>query len=661
MRTLKSLLAAVLSVVMIFCMSVSSFAAYEELVYDDVHEMYGTTLGDVNIQYIRFVDKLGIVSGHKNGSFDPAGLITRGEALKIAYRMLHYNYDELENYQNEVTDFDEMSGGDVTDIDLIKPYIAWGIDYQLVNSEYVPEQKFEANKNITGEEFITLITKAAGISMGEDDVDLYEEFQSVILEGAELDASSETVNREQAAVAVARAMLYDPIAGSIDPEMFNTFEDFEGNPLNCMATNVYGCNSTSLVIRATRNRPMNYENVARDVLFSNGVQADVGADLSAFVGYNVDVVYLDKDGSNTYTEDEQLITYTPASPIVSKGSLNDFTVASFSQLTGVIDSNTVSVFTNTTIYLNDDIWPLDEIYDLTEQVDMVDVFSAVAFTGRPNLEITAIQHSSGENADVVLATEWIPGKLMTVTDNYISVYSYYDGKTYVYDDNDISMSGIANPKTGDYVNFYQSGKKLYMKAGNIAEMGRVGTTTVGDLPGITDPTNESSMSYSAHAFLNAQTVPTKNMTGKIIAVLDVTESSYIALEEKRATEEVAIELIDFTLSENGREMDIQARELATGKEIELKEVQLFRIFSSDGLVKKNSMFTYYLTDGGEAVLNGISPLTLNVIETEDYFITEGETKYLKTKDYVSDTSAFKNGPAVLYVDRYDGVWASYVA
>ena len=660
MRTMKSLLAAVLTVVMIICMSVSSFAAYEELTYDDVHEMYGTTLSDVNVQYIRFVDKLGLVSGHKNGSFDPAGLITRGEALKIAYRMLHYNYDELENYQNEVTDFDEMSGGDISDIDLIKPYIAWGIDYQLVNTEYVPEQKFEPNKNITGEEFITLITKAVGISMGEDNVEAYEEFQSIVLEGAELDASSETVNREQAAVVVARAMLYDPVAASIDSEMFNTFEDFDGIRLNCMATTIYGCNSTSLTIRATRNRPMNYEGITRDVLFSNGVQVDVGADLSAFVGYNVDVVYMDKDDSNTYTEDEQIITYTPASPIVSKGTLDDMKVENFTKVNGTIDSNTVSIYTNTALYLNDNLWPLDEVYDLTKQVNFVDVATPKAFTGRPNLEVTFIQHGSAENADTVLAYEWIPGKLMTVTDNYISVYSYYDGKTYVYDDNDISLSGIANPKSGDFVNFYTSGSKLYMKAGTIAEMGKVGSTKVGDLSGIVDSSVSGGKSYYEHTFLNTPAVSIRDLAGTVIAVLDVTESSYIALEEKKASEEVAIEVISAAATEDGTGVNIVARELATGEEVSFTALHN-RITSADGLIKPGSLFTCYTTEGGNVVLNGISAIEANVIETEEYFITDGEVKYLKTADYTSDTPAFKSGKAILYIDCFDGVWASYVA
>ena len=158
MRTLKSLVAAVLAVVMILCLSVSAFAAYEEITYDDVSEMYGTTLSGVNTVYIKFADKLGIVPSLTDGSFNPSGLISRIEALKIAYRMLHYQYDELANYANVNTDFDEAgSEGDISDVYMLKSYIAWAMDYQLINSQYVTDKKFEPTANITGEEFMEIL------------------------------------------------------------------------------------------------------------------------------------------------------------------------------------------------------------------------------------------------------------------------------------------------------------------------------------------------------------------------------------------------------------------------------------------------------------------------------------------------------------------------
>ena len=658
MRTIKSLLSAIMAVVMIVCMSVSAFAAYDEIVYDDIHDMYATTLSDVYVEYIRFIDKLGIITSHTNGSFDPATKITRGEALKIAYRMLHYNYDELAEYGIVSSPFDELEGGDVSDVALIKPYVAWGEDYQLINSEGVPEKKFEADRFISGEEFVTLITKVCGIASSEDNTEEYEEFQSVVLEGFEIDASVESINREQAAVIVARAMLYDANVGIIDTEMLVSFRDFDGNKLNCLATTIYGCTSTTLTIRATENRPMNYEDVTKEVLLSNGVQVDVGADLSEFVGYNIDVVYLDKDHSDTFTQDEELLTYQMGSPIVNTVPLTEISVNSFASLSGATDIATFAIFSNTTLYLNDDIWPLGDVYNLTKSIASMDFNNPTLITGRPNLELTFIQHGAAENTDVVLATEWIPGKVMTVTNNYISVYSYYDGDVYVYDDNDVVLKGITNPQSGDYVNFYIASGKLHMTAGTIEEMDKIATVAVGDVEGIANGTAEDATGYYPHLFVNKPTVAVNETVGTVVAVLDSTRASYLAYEEKKATKEVAVEILDIAPDVKGTGADVKVRALDTGKESELT-VELKRVFSKDGVIDVGDLYTYYITAGEKVVLNEIAPIETVAIETEDYFILDGGEKALKTEGYISDTEALKSGEIVLYMDAYNGVWASY--
>ena len=665
MRTIKSLLAAVVAVVMIVCMSVSAFAAYEEVTYDDVHEMYGTTLSEVNIHYIRFLDKLGILVADTNGSFHPAEKLTRGEALKIAYRMLHYNYDEIAEYESESSTFDEMEGGDITDIALIKPYIAWAEDYQLVNSEYVPEKKFEADRYISGEEFITLITKAVGISTGEDNADEYEAFQEVILEGSEVDASTENISREQAAVIVARAMIYDADNGMIDSEMFATFRDFDGNLLNCLATNIYGCNSTTLTVRATANRPMNYEGITKDVLLSNGVLTDCGADLSEFIGYNIDVLYLDKDHSGTFTEDEELLSFQVASPIVNKVPVTELTIQrndniGTAYLTGASSSSTFSIYANTMMYLNDDVWPLDDVHNLIKSISVVNFRTPTKITGRPNLELTFIQHGSADNADVVLATEWIPGKLMTVTDNYISVYSYYDGSVHTFDDNDVVLTKIANPQSGDYVNFYLAGDKLHLTAGTVEVMEKITETTIEEKDGIVDSAKEDATGYYEHLFVNKPTMALKELVGPVVAILDSTRTTYLAYEEKKATKDIAVEVLEITPDAEGLTAAIKVRALETGKESELT-VDLNRIFSKDGVLDVGDLYTYYVTEGKKVVMNGIAPVNTVAIEMEDYFIVDGGRKLLKTEGFVSDTELPKNGEVVLYMDAYDGVWAAYEA
>ncbi len=653
MRTIKSLLAAVLMVVMIACMSVSAFAAYEEVVYDDVNDMYGVVMKESQILPIRFVDKLGIIPASHNGSFSGSDNVSRGEAVRIAYRMLHYDYDEVALYaENIETGFDQMNDGDLGDVFPLRPYIAWAEDYQLVNSEDVPDKKFEPAKPISGEEFITLITKVVGISTGEDNADEYTAFQEIILDGTDIDADSTAVSREQAAVIVARAMLYDPNFGEVNDDLFTTFADYDGNRITCLATEIYGCRKTTLYIRATENRPLNYENITKDVLFSNGVQVDLGADLSSFIGFQTDVIYLDKDESCTYTEDEDLLTYQLASPFVNNVPISDLKVIDF---TKIGDESSFGIFSNAQLYLNDDVWPMEELYKITETISYVDFKEAKEIPTRPNLEVYFVQHSADENVDLVLATEWIPGKLMTVTDNHVAVYSYYDNKVQIFDDNDVVMTNLANPKSGDYVNFYVSNGKLHLTEGTtviLDEFSIDGSTMLCKEKGA-----EKSGSYNAHSFVNALRMPANKMKGPFVAVLDNTKSSYIAVEEMAATEEIAVEILDVMANDDGVHADLWVREVKSGEEYDLS-VEIARISSTTGRIDYGSLFTYYITEGGDIYMDGIDPITTTVIETEDYFILDSDTKYLKAEGYVSDTDTLKVGEATIYVDRYEGVWAS---
>lgn len=662
MKTLKSFIAAVLMVVMIVCLSVSAFAAYEEISYDDVSEMYGTTLSGVNTLYIKFADKLGIIPSLTDGSFNPSGSISRIEALKIAYRMLHYQYDELANYSNVNTDFDESGEeGDISDVYMLKSYIAWAMDYQLINSQYVPDKKFEPAADITGEEFITLIAKVLGVADEDKTVEDYETDLEVILSDSELTASSTSVSREQAAVIVSRAMMYDPSYGSIEEDMFVTISNYD---LDCLATEVYGVYNTSLTVRATKQRPLNYEDVNSDVLFSNGVQVDVGADMSAYIGYQMDIVFIDKDASGTFTQDEEIITYQMVSPWVYTASLSDLTISSYAEITGTYSSEVFSLLTTSMLYLNDDLWPDSEIYNLTKLVDYIEFAPsgesrpATSIMNRPNLEFTFIKMSANANSDVILATEWIPGKIATVTDNYISVFSYYDNEIYLFEDNNVVMTKLANPKAGDYVNFYTVGDKLYLTSGTTAELVDYSITT-GDDGEVLVGENEAgeSTNYQQHLFYNKGSNPVTMLDGTVVAVLDTTGTTYLALEEARASEDVAIEILDATVNADSEDYaDIRYKVLATG-ETGTMTVEIANISSATGVMDIGDYYTYYTTQDGDVIMSKVDPITTTVIETEDYFITEGGQKYLKTDDFVSDSEEFYSGTATILVDCYNGVWA----
>lgn len=666
MRTLRSLMAAVLAVVMMACLSVSAFAAYEEITYDDVSEMYGTTLSGVNTVYIKFADKLGIVPSLTDGSFNPNGVVTRIDALKMAYRMLHYDYDELNAYSAVNTNFDESSGGDITDVYALKAYIAWAQDYQLINSEYVPDNKFEPNKAITGEEFITLIAKVLGIADGTSSAEDYETALEIVLMDAEVSVSSETINREQAAVVTARAMLYDASYGDVNEDMYVNFNDYE---IDCLATRVYGCTNTQLTVRATKQRPMGYEGIISDVLFSNGVQIDLGADLSSFVGYQMDIVYMDKDSSGTFTQDEEIITYQMVSPWVTTVSLSDMSFESYAAIKASTTNGTVRLQTNSLLYLNDNLWPEDGIYKLTELAGYMEFAPntttkpATNIDNRPNLEFTFIQQTSAETADVVLATEWIPGKIMTVTDNYIAVYSYYDNQTYVYEDNYVEMTKIANPSSGDFVNFYLSGDKMYVTEGTTALLKTYAETVdanSGEVLSVTETDSDgatSTVNYKKHLFYNDSSITVSALEGRpVVAVLDTTRKTYIALEEPATTDEVLVEIRSAELDPtDSAYADIEIYIPSTDTVKKLDNVKVANISSATGVMQAGDTYTYYMTQDDVVYMHGVDPMTMTVIETEDYFITEGGKIYVKTDDYADESEEMITGKAVLTIDRYNGV------
>lgn len=674
MRTLRSLMAVIVAMLMVLTMSVSAFAAYEDLSYEDVSENFNTTLSSAALLQIKFADSLGIVSGMKNGAFYPEAKITRGEALRIAYRMLHYNYDEIEDYASMNTDFDEAGEtGDISDVAMIKPYVAWAMDYQLINSEYVPNNQFEADKNITGEEFITLIKKVCGMveeayteyfeapDGGEPEgyydyytfEDLNENFEENVFSLAEISAESESINREQAAVAVANAMIYDPQAGMISDDMFTYFELEADVRLNCLATEIYGCDYISLFIRAAKERPLEYENVTGDMLLSNGVQVSTGMDMSKFVGYPILVLYMDKDGSATYTEDEEMFGYEIQSPMVYTKSLSELTITNNISVSGLDGTDIFAMYANTPHYLNDAPWPNNDTYNLYKMVSRPVPGSGEIVATRPNLQFTFIKSASTNNADLVLALEWIPGRVMTVNENYLSVFSYYDNKTYIYEDRNVVYEGTSTLQSGDFIHFYESNDTLHVTNGTTIELTEY-EEGVDEVSGLKQMTAGENI-YVRHAFFNNASAV--NFKGSVTAVLDHTGTSYIALEEAQETADVAVEILSADANVDGKTAHIVAKDLVTGETIDLESVEIERISSRTGRMEAGDLFTYYRTTNGDINMDGIDPMNMVVIEMEDYFITEGGVKYLKAEHYQAGENPI-NGMATLMIDRFGGVWAA---
>lgn len=676
MRTIRSLLAAMLAIIMVLTMSVSAFAVYENLTYEDVSELFSTTLSNSALLQIKFADSLGIVSGLKNGTFLPEAKVTRGEALKIAYRMLHYDYDELDQYNEATTPFDDSEGGDISDVATIRPYVAWAMDYQLINSEYVPESQFQPDTYITGEEFITLIKKVYGMvekayeqyfsevdEHGDpipgfyeysDFADLEYYFEDAVFSLAEISADSETVNREQAAVAVANAMLFDPELGYVSDDMFTFFEKDEGVALECMATEIYGCDYIDLFVRATKEIPLDYENVTGDALLSNGVQIETGMDMSSFIGFPVVVLYFDKDGSETYTENEEMFGYELQSPMVYTMSLSDLTVAGNVNISGTDGTDSFALYSNVPHYLNGGPWPTDKSYSLYNMLGEGDPAVAQTVLTRPNLEFTFIKSGSSTNSDLVLATEWIPGRVMMANEKYISVYSYYNDEIYIYEDSKAVYHGTSTLTGGDFVNFYEANGKIHISNGVTVEL-KAPVETVDATTGVKSIV-VGETTYLRHIYFNNASKPLSGFEGKVTAILDKTGKSYIAFEEARATKEDTVKILSANANADGVTATITAVSVTTGKELTLEKVEIDRISSATGEMNEGDLFTYYKTVDGKINMDGVDPETMYVIETEDYFITDGGVKYLKAEGYQAGDEAVK-GEVTLLIDHNKCVWA----
>lgn len=670
MRTLRSLLAVLLAILMVCTMSFSTFAAYENLTYEDVSELFNTTLSSAALMQIKFADSLGIVSGLKNGNFLPEMKVTRGEALKIAYRMLHYNYDEISQYADMGSPFDEAEGGDVTDVSTLRPYLAWAMDYQLINSEYVPESQFKPNEYITGEEFIVLIKKVCGMveenyqeAFDSDEgfysyadfEDLVATFEDTAFSLAEISADSETVNREQAAVAVACAMMFDPEIGYVADDMYTYFEKDTGVALECMATEIYGCDYASLNIRATKEMPLEYENLTADVLLSNGVAVDTGVDMTDFIGFPIVALYFDKDGSETFTADEEMFGYEVQSPMVYEKSLSELTIVGNRYIEGSDSGDTFAMYSNVPRYLNGGIWPQEDLYRFNQMLTESNPATASYVYTRPNLQFKFVKSSSSTNADIVFVTEWIPGQVMTVNESYISLRSYYNDESYVFSDKNTVYHGTSTLSAGDIVNFYVSDETLHVSMGVTAELkapveGTDETTAQKCL-------KDGDATYLKHLYYDNASKPLSAFTGTVTAVLDVTGTSYVALEEARATKEEAVEIISSFANNDGKTATIEAKVLATGEIVEFSDVEIARISSSTGKMNDGDIFTYYENVDGKINMFGVDPVKKNaVIEADDYFWVDGGEKLLKAKGYEGGAKPI-NGSATLMIDHNGGVWS----
>ncbi len=646
MKLWRSLLAAVLTVLMVASLCVNTMA------YTDVPE------GDAYGEYIKIVDSLGLIPANTMGDFNPKGYYTRGEALITAYRMINGG-------DNGIEDFAESGSGIFDDIDTshpIAPYIAWAYDNALITND-LSEKNFLPAEPISAAEFLTLFVKvgcidpaaSASEGAGEGGMPPVSDGEGTTSESAlvypdsyvdaaysfagDIMGDEETITREMAAMAIAQLLWYQDDETSIE---LSTLTDDQGNLLDCFATNVYGLNKVTLNIRATKDRTMGYD-FNGDVLLSNGSVLNTDEDLSKYIGHPMVVTYRDMDRSSTLTEDEEIISYVVNSLMLLQPTLSEITLKN--NHTFVVNSLglTFNVTNATKFYYNDEVWGEDPLINLIDIAGGTGSTTIIA--NRPNMSFTVVPSEvfdpvTSENLVLELfVEEHRPAKIVGASDGTYTLLDYYQrgtDKEYVQFSTDSIVFKTANSSVGDYVNYYTSGGKCYILDGSALKT-KIAAINPGNILALEDGT----LLTPHQLYLRNNTLPE---VGKEMVIIteDVTGTYYLGWEYPTAIEKTPAMVI--SLTENLDSVTYVLYDCASGEEMTI-EVTMDNIFASSKI--EAGEFIYYSMDTEDAysiVRANVSEKVHLGVETDEYFVeSETGTEYKKSPYYYGNlyTDTFK--------------------
>lgn len=659
-------MASLLTVLMICTMCVSAFA------YNDV------AMDDEAMPYIEFVDRLGILPSTWNNDFNPEQYFSRADAVVAMYKMIYGAPIDPSLYEDASVSF-TVNGeeGDIEDTSILNAYLAWAVDNYLVTTN-VEDSKFKPADPITANEFMTLLAKILCLNISESATypDDYTAAVSDIV--GDIEAGDAPVTRKQAAVAIANAIVSeDGVQGEL-----GVYESFDGEPINSLAVKVFHMSSVDLVVRATTSKTLGYT-VKNGTLLSNGADVDLGQDLSPYIGYGITITYRDGDNSGTYTEDEEVLTYSVSSTVSATVPLDKLSIASGNSVTVSVGSGNFAIGTSTYLYLNDAPWPIgDDKYDLVNMIAAIGKVSTIS--NRSNLQFKCMAASSeDQNLATVFATESKPGKIVGINKGYYSVYDYYyagtdqEIKTY-----NISDCEFAAPvKVGDFVNFYESAGKFICG---------LGTTKISGVTSVDDRTYTltDGTELTEHMFFRPGDAILKtgndDSAPKYQFVVDDSGSNLLFTWENYKTNysQMIVESIErvFTLEdkkdENGKVeldkdgnpvkekvyqdiYDMTAKNIKTGAEIAFSVD--FDNIDSTTAIAVGDIIDY--SDNGEqnptSFVRKTASKTLSVIDMGDYFM-DNDTghKYYKNAYYMGNLGAggeFTTGTATLNLDMADCV------
>ena len=597
MKLFKSLLAMLIALTMVLSMGVATFA------YTDVQ------LDNENIQAIEFVDRLGIITSTWNGDFKPDQYLTRADAIIAVYKMLYRSDIDQSLYVDAGLEFvGDGEQGDISESSALKAYLCWAVDNYFVTTN-VPNAKFMPSEPITANELLTLLAKV--LRLAEDGMNYPDDYVDAV-SGIDmgLEAGETPVTRQQAAVAFMAAILSSEGASG----ELGVYTDEDGNPLDSLAAKVFNMSSIDLVVRATTAKPLGY-NVKNGTLLSNGADVDLGSDLTEYIGYGIKVTYCDTDNSLTYTEDEEVLTYSVSSTLTETVPLTKVSIKAGNTATVDGEGGSMSLGTSTYLYLNDAPWPVnDEKYDLSKLVASLNGKSTKIVT-RPNLRFKCMQAEGEEIITTVFATEEKPGKIMGINNGIYTVYDYYyagtDKEFRTYNVSDCVFSGTV--KVGDFVTFYEASGKTYFAPGNavvtplkykeqseitIQEGESTNVDLVTTVIGISDQfTFNDDSQHLEHAFFktgDCLLVAKEDLSGPTYTfITDGTEDGYVITWEAYQTNYA--NLMVKTVAKGTNKYDITAKNLKTNKDVSFSVA--FDNVNSTTPIEVNDILTY--SDNGD--------------------------------------------------------------
>lgn len=642
MKFAKSLIAALLVILLAVTMSVSSYAAYND-VGDDSE----------SLKAIEFVDKLGIIPAAWNGDFYPEQFFTRGDAVKAAYRTLYGKEIDTALYEEGALVLEFSTGdeeGEIRDDSILKYYLAWAVDNQLVTTK-IDNSMFYPAEPITANELLTMLAKILCLVEDPEGVqpDTYAEAAAFLSDSVELGDGK--ITREQAAVLFANAIVsYDGELGEI-----GVYEDFDGNPLNSLAVKVFNMSSIDLVVRATKNRNLGY-NVKNGTLLSCGADVDLGEDLSEYVGYGINVTYRDTDSSKTYTEDEEILAYSVSSTKTMNATGENLFITSGSTIAISGGDAQLNFGTATYYYLNDDPWPIgDPQYDLVKLVPAIGKVTSI--DNRPSLAFKCMQAKETDTVlATVFATEARPGKIVGINKGIYTVYDYYNaGSDSAYRNFDVNNCKFSTTvKVGDYVSFYESNGICYFNPGTAVisafSSKDVDPTTGGSEYILTDDTILKEQAF----FKYGDTLLTAN--GSMYSfILDTSGTNHLVTWELYKTNHAQLVIKTIDKNTAAQKYAITATDIITKKDVSF-EVTFENTESPVAVVAGD--FINYSDNGNEnarvVYIKKTPSKTLNVKDMGDYFLDlDTEKIYYKNKYYLGNVGTggeFESGTCTLNLD-----------